>query len=105
MNRRKLLKLRKEVDQFRAGIANVRERELVSLALSTGRVTVIRGTEPTYGRPGWPPLTIPQPGHMAKYTAKNILKQIDRDLDALEEELGDEDAGEEGDDEKRGDPS
>jgi hypothetical protein len=78
----KINKLRRRIASLRAGKANVRSRQLKSLARSLGRQPVKRGKEPTFEKFGRPPLTIPDhPGAMAAFTVESILDFLEEDLD------------------------
>ena len=89
MNPGRIRRLRRRIRQVQAGKANVRSRELRSLARSVGRVPVKRGKHPTFERKGRPPLTIPiHPGAMSPITVDSILDILEEDLD-YEEGVGD----------------
>ena len=85
MNPTKVRKLRRRIASLRAGKANVRSRQLRSLARAVGRERVKRGKEPTFEKAGRPPLTIPDhPGAMASTTVDSILDFLEDDLDCEE---------------------
>jgi transposase len=89
MDRRKLEKLRRELEGLRRRSRSIRSSELESLAKRLGRSRVKRGKEPTYERSavGWFPLTIPShPGSLAVGTACSILDQLEEDIERLEAE-------------------
>ena len=93
MDKRKLSRLRKRIQDLRARLGNIKSRELESLARALGRKRDDRGKEPTFISELLPqsrPLSIP---HYAKTlkrgTAGNILDQLEKDLDAFEEQQPD----------------
>lgn len=74
-------KLLREIEALRAGKANVRARQLIALAISIGRIEVNRGKEPTYEKPGRPPLTIPNHSRgMSPHTVMSILNFLEADV-------------------------
>jgi hypothetical protein len=82
-------KLRREWKSLWGRRKSLRHRELEGLAGRVGRQRANRGKEPTYERPGWLPLTIPDhPGTLAIGTACNVLDQLEQDIDSLEAECG-----------------
>ena len=91
MNRRKLRQLRKRLQALRARARNIESRELEKLARAIGRKRVGRGKEPTFISTLLPqsrPLSIPHHSATLKIgTASNILDQLEKDLDDLEELL------------------
>ena len=91
MNRKKLKKIRNRLDKLRQKVSNIRPRELISLAGCLGRKPFPRGKEPTYVSEmlnDKNPISIPNhPGALSKYTAGNILDQLEEDLERLEELL------------------
>jgi hypothetical protein len=91
MNRKKLDKLRKRVEELRkkGGIGGA---ELESLARALGRVPFKRGKEPTWVNEIFPdlrPLSIPRHGSkdLNKITANKILDELELDIDKFEENL------------------
>lgn len=91
MAKRKLAKLRRELQKLRAGKYNVKTSEIVRFAKRVGRVRdTSRGKEPTYisPRPGVLPLSIPGHPTINPHTANSILdvleSDIDREADLLE---------------------
>lgn len=91
VNKRKLQKIKKKLQNLRLGPNNIRSGELVSLAKSLERKLFDRGKEPTYVSvllPKSRPISIPNhPGTMAKGTALNILDQLERDIFEIEESI------------------
>jgi len=91
MNRRKLRKLRQRLQALRTRIRNIEARELEHFARALGRKRAERGKEPTFISPLLPqsrPLCIPHHSATLKIgTANNILDQLEKDLDDLEELL------------------
>jgi hypothetical protein len=91
MNKRKLQRLRKRLEALRTRLGNIQSRELESLAKALGRKRANRGSEPTYVSELLPlsrPLSIPHHSTTLKRgTAGNILDQLERDIEALEELL------------------
>ena len=89
MNRRKLSRLRKLIQTLRGRLGNIKSRELESLARALGRKLDNRGKEPTFISELLPqarPLSIPHhPNALKKGTAGNILDQLEKDIDDLEE--------------------
>ncbi len=100
MRRRKIEKLRREIEGLRRR-GGVRASELESLAQRLGRRRAKRGSEPTWVSDllvGRPPVSIPShPGDLNRYTARSILDQLEADLDELELAADD---GQEDDDEE-----
>ena len=90
MRRRRISKLRRQLEQLRARGWGIKPRELESIATSVGRKPANRGKEPTFTseRPGWRPLSIPAHPELKRQTAANIIDQLELDLDQLEDELG-----------------
>lgn len=88
---RKLKKLRGKIAKLRGKPNNVLSRELESIAASLGREKADRGKEPTWVSrlmPGRNPVSIPNhPGALKRFTAGNILDQLEEDIDLLEEHL------------------
>ncbi len=93
MNRRKLRQLRKRLQALRARARNIESRELEKLARALGRKRAERGKEPTFISTLLPqsrPLSIPHHSATLKIgTARNILDQLEKDLDDLEELITD----------------
>lgn len=91
MSKRKLRQLRKRLQALRARVRNIESRELESLARAVGRKRADRGKEPTFIHTLLPqsrPLSIPHHSAALKVgTASNILDQLEKDLDDLEELL------------------
>ena len=91
MTRRKLARIRRRLEQLRSRPANVRSRELVALARRLGRRRYKRGKEPTYINEDLPhrrPLSIPShAGTLNRYTAGNILDQLELDVLSWEQIL------------------
>jgi len=91
MNKRKLKKLRQELDNLRVHPSNLRNTELVKFATKLGRFKSNRGKEPTYVSDLLPqsrPISIPNhPGSFPRYTAISILDALEQDIDELEEIL------------------
>jgi hypothetical protein len=95
MDRKKLQRVRWRLESLRARSANIGRRELVSLAKALGRRRFDRGKEPTYisDLHGARPVTIPShPGALKRFTACNILDQLEGDLIRWEEALDAEDS-------------
>lgn len=93
MNRAKLEKLRKRVEELRnqGGIGSA---ELESLARALGRVPFKRGKEPTWVNRTFTdlrPLSIPRHGSkdVNKFTANKILDELELDIEKFEEFLED----------------
>jgi hypothetical protein len=93
MNKYKLDKLKRELSKLRRQSAGIRSRDLQSLAKSLGRRRIKKRT----GEPTWistrfanaRPISIPDhPGALKRFTAGNILDQLEQDLFLFEEELG-----------------
>lgn len=86
MNRNKLKKLRLEIDKLR-GRGGIKSRELEALAEALGRKCHPRGSEPTWISEvtGFRPISIPNhPTDLNKFTARNILDQLEADIDKIE---------------------
>jgi hypothetical protein len=85
----KLDRIQRQIDQLRKRAANVRHRELKSIAESLGRRRdTSRGKEPTFVNveKKWKPLSIPDHPRMAKPTVHSVLDQLEDDLMSLREE-------------------
>jgi len=93
MDKRKLSRLRRRIQDLRARLGNIKSRELESLARALGRKLNDRGKEPTFISELLPqsrPLSIPHHAKTLKRgTAGNILDQLEKDIDALEEQQSD----------------
>jgi hypothetical protein len=91
MTRRKLRQLRKRIETLRSHPRNIESREVEALAKALGRNPSKRGKEPTYISyllPKSSPLTIPHHSKSLKIgTVLNILDQLEKDIDDLEELL------------------
>lgn len=91
MNRKKLIKIKQEVNGFR-NRGGVKSSEIESLAKRLGRTKSDRGKEPTWINSQFPhlrPLSIPHHGSkdLNKYTAGSILDQLEEDIEQWEEVL------------------
>lgn len=93
----RLDKIRRALESCRARPHNVTGTELADIAKSLGRLE-FPGNHPTYCREGWAPIQIPahgsaRGGTLKIKTAKNILNQLEKDLEGLEQEeqQGDDD--------------
>jgi len=89
MNREKLDKLRKRVEELR-NKGGIRYSELESLARALGRVPSKRGKHQTWVNQIFPelrPLSIPHHGarDLNRITANNILDQLEFDIEKFEE--------------------
>jgi|KBSSwiStaDraftv2_1062776.scaffolds.fasta_scaffold1652314_2 hypothetical protein len=93
MDQKKLRKLRRRLQALRTRVGNIGNRELESLARALGRKRAERGKEPTFISTLLPhsrPLSIPHHSATLKIgTASNILDQLEKDIDDLEELLTD----------------
>lgn len=91
MKREKLRKLRRKHSALLKKPGNVSSRELVSLAKSLGRKKSDRGKHLTWVSTllnDATPISIPEhPGTLPRYTAGNILDQLEQDIFMFEEEL------------------
>jgi hypothetical protein len=94
MNRKKLKKLRQQIDSLRR-CGGVKTRELEELAKALGRRRHKRGSEPAWVSEVLAdsyPISIPShTADLNKFTARNILNQLESDLDKLEEICTEED--------------
>ncbi len=90
MNRRKLIKLKKKLSDFR-NRGGIKSRELESFAKSLGRYRDDRGKEPTWVNAQFPTLRPLSISHhstdLNKYTARGMLDQLQEDVEKWEEEL------------------
>ena len=103
MNKKKIAKLRRELDGLRAGKYNLKTSDVVSLAKRIGRSRdTSRGKEPTYVSvlPRTTPLSIPGHPTINPYTANAILDVLEADLDRWQE-LAEQMESKEKQDEKR----
>jgi hypothetical protein len=91
MTQRKLRQLRKRLNALRSRASNIKSGELEKLARALGRKLANRGKEPTFISEMLPlsrPLSIPHHATSIKTgTARNILDQLEKDIDDLEELL------------------
>lgn len=89
MTKRKLAKLRRELESLRAGRYNLRYCELVRFAETLGRrFDPSRGKEPTYVSTPFPqlrPLSIPGHRNANPYTAGSILDSLEQDINHWED--------------------
>ena len=95
MNAKQLKRARRKLETLRRRSANLRSHELCSYAKALGRSRdTKRGKEPTYISEFLPfsrPISIPDhPGALNRFTAENILDQLEQDIFILEEMLPDE---------------
>ena len=88
MDAKQIAELRRKISRLRRK-GGIKSSELESLAKRFGRVRHKRGSEPTWvdnEHPNLRPLAIPHHGkELNRFTAQNILNQLESDLDALEE--------------------
>ena len=93
MDIQKLKRLKRKLSQFRGHPANLKSRDLISLAEALGRSRIKGGDEPTYISEFLPhsrPISIPSHSkNLNKFTAGNILDALEQDIFNFEEELGD----------------
>jgi|Deesub1362A_J573_1020465.scaffolds.fasta_scaffold09066_4 hypothetical protein len=91
MNKKRLSKIKRKMDDLRARSAGIRSRELVSIAISLGRRRSKRGKEPTYVSEPFPhlrPLSIPSHSKpLKRFTASSILDQLEEDVAEWEDAL------------------
>lgn len=92
MNRKTLIRLRRELKELRRNFAPLDSKLLEGLAAAVGRKKVNRGKEPTWDRSFdphlSPPLSIPNHSKGVKArTARSILDQLIADLDEWEQFL------------------
>lgn len=94
MNKKKLGKLRRELEQLRAGKHNLKTIDLTRFAGKVGRKEDrSRGKEPTYVSTAFPelnPLSIPGHKTVNPYTADSIMDTFEADLDRWEDRLEEE---------------
>ena len=89
MDKKKLKKIKLVLKALRSRPNNIRSKELIKLAKSLGRRLTDRGSEPNYISDLLPrkhPISIPNHGIMKRFTAENILDQLDEDIFDLEEQ-------------------
>lgn len=91
MNEKKLAKIKREIDSARQGAANLKHRDLEKIAKMLGRVrSKDRTSEPTYKSTLLSDanvITIPDHSKgVNKFTARNILNQLEEDVYRFEEE-------------------
>lgn len=106
ITRQKLERLRGEIEALRHSIHNVRPDDLVSLAKSLGREKSKKGKHPTYESSLMPktnPLSIPGHPTIKAGTARNILDQLEADIDGLTALLDEQDRRATKEQEKRND--
>lgn len=80
---------RKTLEELKLKPKSIKPRELISLVQSLGFNVSNRGKEPVYEKEDRPyPIAIPNhPGDLAVGTAKNILKDIEREIEHEEDRL------------------
>lgn len=92
MDRKKLRRIKQTLKNLRSRPNNIRSKELRNFAKQLGRRRFNRGHEPNFLSDLLPksrPISIPDhPGSMARFTAENILDQLEQDIFELEEMLG-----------------
>jgi hypothetical protein len=87
---RKARKIRRIHSKLYAGCANTKSRDLVRFAGLVGRYRIKKGDEPTFLSEPFPylrPLTIPGHTMVKKFTAKNILDQLEEDVIEIEKRV------------------
>ena len=90
---KKLDRLKKQLEDLRRRVGNIRPREMEKFAKACGRIQhKKRRGEPTWVSKYFPkllrPLSIPHHSvELNRFTAENILDQLEMDLDAIEESL------------------
>lgn len=93
MDRRRLVRLREDIGKLRRR-GGIHATELQALAKRIGRVPHSRGKEPTWVNPSLPearPVSMPNhPGDLNRFTAREILNQLEADVDRFEARLEDE---------------
>jgi hypothetical protein len=88
MNKNKLNKIVRKIEQLKAGSANVHSKELIRVATKLGRKLDNRGKEPTYVNEYFPKLKpISIPAECARFTKLNVLTQLDDDIFQWYEEI------------------
>src|ERR1700727_314649 len=94
MSRRKVGRLRRELEALRAGKYSLKTSELVNFAGRVGRTRdLTRGKEPTYKNfrfPSLNPLSIPGHPTINPFTANSILDVLESDLDRWDDWLEEE---------------
>jgi hypothetical protein len=89
MNKKTAKRLKRRLATLRTRRANLKFRDLASIAEALGRVMDPRGKEPTFVSEllrNRPPITIPNhPRGVAPFTAISILDALELDILALEE--------------------
>lgn len=86
MDRKKLIKIEKQLKEMYASPNNLKPKDLISIANKLGRKLSNRGKEPTYTRDFdpelSPPLSIPNhPGNLKPNTARSIVDALLSDVD------------------------
>ena len=88
MNPKKLKRLRRKLGDLRRSIANMPSRKLENFAKSLERHRAKSGSEPNWVSdilPDSKPISIPHHSRaLKKYTANNILDQLEKDLNDFE---------------------
>lgn len=83
--------MKRRLEGLRSAPANITRRKLEGLAKSLGLRPDKRGKEPTYTSEDFPhlnPLSIPShPGALYKFTAKDILEQLEIYIDQWKAKL------------------
>jgi hypothetical protein len=89
MNRKKLGRLRRELDRLREAIGGLGQRELERFAAKLGRRRRASGGEPQWvsDAQGVRPISIPGHKTINRFTAGSILDAFEADLDRLEEQF------------------
>lgn len=91
MDLKRLNRLKRRWASLRSAPANITRRKLEGLAESLGLRPDKRGKEPTYTSDDFPhlnPLSIPShPGALNKFTAKDILEQLEIYIDQWKAKL------------------
>jgi hypothetical protein len=87
MTLKNLRKIKRKIATLRAGSANIRPQKLIRVARSLSRKLSNRGKEPIYLSELLPHkklITIPShSGSLPRFTAENILDDLDEDVDEL----------------------
>lgn len=93
MDRRRLVRLREDIGKLRRR-AGIRATELQALAKRIGRVPHSRGKEPTWVKSilakGASRFDAEPSGDLNRFTAREILNQLEADVDRFEARLEDE---------------
>ncbi len=91
MDEKKLVKIKREIDSARQRAGNLKHRDLAKIAKMLGRVrSKERTNEPTFISTLLNTNVITIPDHakgLNKYTALNILNQLEDDVYKLEEQI------------------